>query len=229
MMKIAIVEDERSCRKQLETNLKSWSEKHDIMVNISDYESGEELLLDGFSDHKLIFLDIDLPNMSGMEIAQKLRQSGYRDHIIFVTAHNEYVYEGYHVRALDYILKPITLETLERCLNPVLHELESSTYILRTATSIEKISYASIIAFATQGHYVEIITDQCTYRQKISLKVLKQLLPEDFVQCHRTLIVNINHVVKLDGKNLHLSNRTVYPISRQYMQSVQNAFINCTI
>lgn len=228
-MDIAIIEDESSCREQLDAVLKSWSIEHNIMIAVSCYETGKQLLSDTFQKYKLIFLDIDMPEISGMETAKELRQNGYNGHIIFVTAHNEYVYEGYHVRALDYILKPITLKTLENCLNPVLHELQSSTYILRTATSIEKIPYASIIAFATQGHYIEIITKEYTYRQKISLKVLKQLLPEDFVQCHRTLIVNINHVVKLDGKNLHLTNQTVYPISRQYMESVQNAFINCTV
>lgn len=228
-MNIVIVEDEASCCKQLETNLKDWSVKHNILINISCYEKGKDLLSDAFQKNQLIFLDIDLPELSGMETAKKLRQNGYNGHIVFLTAHNEYVYEGYHVRALDYVLKPITPETLEKCLLPVLHELESSTYILRTATSIEKIPYSSIIAFATQGHYIEIITKQQVFRQKISLKVLKPLLPEDFVQCHRTLIVNINHIVKLDGKNLHLTNQTVYPISKQYMESVQNAFINCTI
>lgn len=228
-MNIAIVEDETTSFKQLETHLKHWGEKHNIRLSVSGYESGEALLSHPCQDYTLIFLDIDLPDISGMETARTLRQNGYTGYIIFVTAHNEYVYEGYHVRALDYLLKPITADILERCLAPVLHDLKSSSYVLRTATSIEKISYSSILAFATQGHYVEIITTQGTYRQKISLKVLKQVLPEDFVQCHRTLLVNINHVVKLDGNNLHLSNRTVYPISRQYMQSVQNAFINCTM
>lgn len=228
-MDIAIIEDEASCCKQLESLLESWSIEHNIMISISCYETGIGLLSDNFQKYKLIFLDIDMPEISGMETAKELRQNGYNSYIIFVTAHNEYVYEGYHVRALDYILKPITPKALENCLNPVLHELESSTYILRTATSIEKIPYSSIIAFATQGHYIEIITKQYTYRQKISLKVLKQLLPEDFIQCHRTLIVNINHVVKLSGNNLYLTNQTVYPISKQYMESIQNAFINCTI
>ena len=228
-MDIAIVEDDASCYKQLESILQSWSIKHNIMISISYYETGKELLSGTFRKYQLIFLDIDMPEISGMETARELRQNDYNSYIIFVTAHNEYVYEGYHVRALDYIIKPITPKALETCLNPVLHELESSAYILRTATSIEKIPYSSIIAFATQGHYIEIITKQNTYRQKISLKILKQLLPEDFVQCHRTVIVNINHVVKLSGKNLYLTNQTVYPISKQYMESIQNAFMNCTI
>lgn len=228
-MDIAIIEDEASCCKHLKSILENWSIKHSIMIAVSCYETGKALLSDSFQKYKLIFLDIDMPKISGMETAKKLRQNAYNGYIIFVTAHNEYVYEGYHVRALDYILKPITQKTLENCLNPVLHELESSAYILRTATSIEKIPYSSILAFATQGHYIEIITKQTTYRQKIPLKVLKQLLPEDFVQCHRTLIVNINHVVKLNGKNLHLTNHTVYPISKQYMESIQNAFISCIV
>lgn len=228
-MEIAIVEDEISCCKQLKTTLKNWGIKHNIMITISCHETGEKLLSESFQKYQLIFLDISLPKISGMETAKRLRQYAYKNHIIFVTSHNEYVYEGYHVRALDFILKPITPQKIENSLNPILHELKSSTYILRTATSLEKIPYVSIIAFVTQGHYVEIITKHDIYRQKIPLKLLKQLLPEDFVQCHRTVIVNINHVLKLDGKTLYLTNHTIYPISKQYMETVQNSFINCSI
>lgn len=227
-MKIAIVEDEISCCTQLKTALKDWGIKHSIKINISCHKTGEELLSENFQYNQLIFLDISLPQISGMETANRLRQNGYSNHIIFVTSHNEYVYEGYHVRALDFILKPITTTKLENCMAPILYELKSSIYILRTATSIEKIPYASIISFVTQGHYIEIITKLKVYRQKISLKMLKQILPGDFVQCHRTVIVNVNHITKLHGKNLYLTNHMVYPISKQYMKTVQDSFINCS-
>lgn len=226
-MQIIIVEDEVSCCQQLKECLKNWGRKHNIPIAATCYESGDELLRHNLQNTRLIFMDIDLPGLTGMETAQNLRKSNYKGHIIFLTAYSEHVFDGYHVRALDYLLKPITPEVLENCLTPILHEQKSSSYILRTAASIEKIPYSRIIAFATQGHYIDIITEEQTFRQKISLKTLRQQLPENFVQCHRTLIVNINHVTKLDGKNLYLTNQTVYPISKPYMDSVQNAFMNC--
>lgn len=225
-MKVAIVEDEIYCCKQIETALKNWGKKFNILITVSCYKTGEELLSEQFQDNDLIFLDISLLQISGMETAKRLRQNGYKNHIIFVTSHNEYVYEGYHVRALDFILKPITDSKIEKCMSPILHELNSSAYIIHTASSIEKIPYASIICFITQGHYIEIITKQQKYRQKISLKLLKQQLPEDFVQCHRTVIVNINYLEKLNGNNLYMTNNMVYPISKQYVKIVQNAFLN---
>lgn len=228
-MNISIVDDELLYCNQLETFLKEWSVKNEIQINIFSYDNGNSLLADNYGQNYLIFLDIDMPEINGMEVAKKLRKNGYKSHIIFLTAHNEYVYEGYHVRALDYLLKPITLEKLESCLSPVLEELKSSVYIFRTATCIEKIPYSSIIAFATQGHYIDIITEQHTYHQKISLKTIKQILPENFEQCHRTLMVNINHITKLDGNNLHLTNQEIFPISKQYLKNIQNAFISCTL
>ena len=226
-MQIIIVEDELSCCRQLEKCLKDWGMKHGIPITVTSCKSGDELLLHDYRNTHLIFMDIELPGISGMETARMIRKSDYKGHIIFLTAYSEHVFDGYHVRATDYLLKPITPEVLENCLTPILQEHKSSSYVLRTATSIDRIPYSHIIAFATQGHYIDIITDEQAYRQKISLKTLKQLLPENFIQCHRTLIVNINHVTKLDGKNLYLTNQTVYPISRPYMESVQTAFMNC--
>lgn len=227
-MNISIVDDELFYCNKLEEFLNQWSLKNEIQINISCYDNGNKLLADNYQQNHLIFLDIDMPIINGMEVAKKLRQNNYKKHIVFLTAHNEYVFEGYHIRALDYLLKPISLEKLEACLSPVLDELKSSIYILRTGNYIEKIPYCSIIAFATQGHYIDIITEHQTYRQKISLKIIKQLLPENFEQCHRTLIININHVTKLVGNNLYLTNGKIFPISKQYLKNIQNAFINCT-
>ena len=147
-MNIIIVEDEPFCCRHLEECLQNWGKKHSICINIVCYKTGKELFYSDYGKYHLIFLDIELPGITGMETAQNLRESNYKGQIIFLTAHTEYVFEGYHVRALDYIMKPILPEKLENCLLPVLNELESSSYILRTSISIEKISYSDIIAFS---------------------------------------------------------------------------------
>lgn len=226
-MQIIILEDELSCCRKLKEYLKDWGMKHDIPITVACFESGNALLLQDLKNTHLIFMDIDLPGISGMETARSIRKANYTGHIIFLTAYSEHVFDGYRVRATDYLLKPITPEILENSLVPILQEQKSSSYILRTATSIKKIPYSHIIAFATQGHYIDIITEEQTFRQKISLKALKQQLPDNFIQCHRTLIVNIHHVTKLDGKNICLTNQTIYPISKPYIESVQHAFMNC--
>lgn len=93
-MQIIIVEDEVSCCQQLKECLKNWGRKHNIPIAATCYESGDELLRHNLQNTRLIFMDIDLPGLTGMETAQNLRKSNYKGHIIFLTAYSEHVFDG---------------------------------------------------------------------------------------------------------------------------------------
>lgn len=227
-MNIAIVEDEDTCCQELENCLSQWETEHCSSIQTVCYKNGYELLSDGYQQMHLIFLDIDLPGISGMETAQRLWQSNYHGHIIFLTAYSEYAFDGYYVRAMDYLLKPIATEKIAQNLSKIEKELYPSYYMLQTGKNIERIPFSAIIAFASQGHYMEIITAEHTYQQRISFKSVLANLPKNFIQCHRTLIVNINHVTQVEGNTLQLTNNSLYPISKPYLQSLQNAFIQCS-
>lgn len=226
-MNFAIVEDNVSNCQELKQCLKKWEQEHSVDLHIFCYKTGYELLSDNFQQMNLIFLDINLPDITGIEIAHRLRQDEYPGHIIFLTAFSEFVFEGYHVRALDYLLKPITMAELNRCLSHLDFEISPLCYTLQDGLNLIRIPFSTIIVFATQGHYMDIITTEDTYHQRISLKTIKSDLPPDFVQCHRTLIVNINHVTKLDSHSICLINGNVYPVSRPYLKQIQNAFVKC--
>lgn len=228
-MNIAIVDDEQACRKKLKSLLEKWGEQNAIPVDTESYKNGDTLLNADFMQYDLVFLDIDMPSINGMELAKLLRKKGYTKYIIFLTAHNEYVFEGYHVRALDYLLKPITQEVLDTGLYPIIEEYKSSSYTLEVDGEKKRIPFSSIITFRSEGHYVLISTATEEYRQRITLKELLPLLPDSFIQCHRTLLVNINHVTKINGSNLLLTNEKTASISRTHLKKIQNAFMNCIL
>lgn len=232
-LSITILEDEKSFSEQLKQLLKKWGNENHISLSIHHFFCGESFLEYNYEENELFFLDIDLKTMNGMDIAKKLRKDGFRGNIIFLTAFSEYVFEGYTVQALNYLLKPLNYEKLKKCLQPVIKDLEDTFHIYKSKTTTIKIPYHKILAFTSYRHYVDILTqipespeNHCTklFRQKISLKNLLQQLPSEFIRCHRTVIININKVMTLTNKEVILSDGSVFPVSESYLKNIQDAF-----
>lgn len=225
-MIVSIVEDMEEQGKQLEACLNIWGEKHGISIETFHYCSAEVFLQTDYCKSQLVFLDIDLKTMSGIEVARRIRQESYSGEIIFLTAFSEYVFEGYHVRALDYLLKPVSAAMLEEALKPVLKLMVSSFYICYHKKETIKIAYTKILAFISSGHYVDIKTKEKTYRQRISIHEIERMIPDCFLRSHRTIIVNIAHITKICGHELYLDTGEILPISSRYLQRIQNAFLS---
>lgn len=232
-LSITILEDEEIYSKQLIQLLEKWGDENHIHISIHHFFSGESFFEHNYHEDELFFLDINLKTMNGMDIAKQIRKDGFQGSIIFLTAFSEYVFEGYNVQALNYLLKPIDYEKLKKCLKPIIKNMDGSFHIYKSKTTIIKIPYNKILAFTSFRHYVDILTqlpvspkDNClkSYRQKIALKTLLQQLPGEFIQCHRTIIININKVMTLTGKEVILSDGSVYPISESYLKNIQDAF-----
>lgn len=231
---ITIVEDEAAHAGKLRGLLAEWGEENGADISVRCFQEGGSLFADGYDDDELFFLDISLASSNGIDIARKLRSEGFRGNIIFLTSFSEYVFDGYHVQALDYLLKPIDRERLDRCMKPILRDMAGSCYTVRTKSELIKIPYHKIMAFTSFRHYVDIQTqipvsptDKSTfrsYRHKTTLKALQQQLPQEFVKCHRTVIVNMNKVMKVTCTDLTLSDNTVYPISESCLEDVRKAF-----
>ncbi len=225
---VTIIEDEAPHAMQLKQLLENWSKQNNISLSIRHYFNDKDFSGKEYDEDELFFIDIKLGSANGMDIAKQLRKDGFCGNIIFLTAFSEYVFDGYHVQALDYLLKPISQKKLEQCMKPILRNMEGSYHVYRTKNETVKIPYNKILAFTSFGHYVDIITQlndkQTCYRQKITLKNLQNQLPEEFVRCHRTIIININKVMKLTCKDITLSDNSVYPVSESYLEHVRKAF-----
>lgn len=228
ILNVTILEDDATHAAQLTQLLEKWSKQNDISLSIRHYFNDKDFLGKEYAQDELFFIDIELGAANGMNIARHLRKDGFSGNIIFLTAFSEYVFDGYHVQALDYLLKPISPEKLERCMKPVLRNIKGSYHVYRTKTEIIKIPYNKILAFTSFRHYVDIMTElndsETCYRQKITLKNLQNELPKEFVRCHRTIIININKAMKLTCKDITLSDNSIYPVSESYLEHVREAF-----
>lgn len=230
---ITILEDEEVYCAQLKKLLKQWGAQKGLQLSIRYFTSGEDLLRADYNEDELFFLDINLETMNGIEIAKRLRSNGFQGSIIFLTAFSEYVFDGYRVQAMNYLLKPITYEKLEDCLKPFLKSLRGSYYRYRDNGGLIKIPYNKILAFTAFRHYVDIITQLPTsaadstpqrFSQKIAMKDLQQQLPDEFVRCHRGVIVNMNKVMSVTCRDVTLIDGSVYPVSESRLQEVREAF-----
>lgn len=173
------------------------------------------------------FLDISLKEENGVDIAKKLRAHNYKGHIIFLTGFQEYVFEGYSVRALDYLLKPIDPVKLDRDLEMIAEELSDQNYMVRTRSEMYKIPYKEILYISSSNHSIEIITEKEKFRQMISLREVLSHLPAYFQQCHRTIIIiNMKKVTCLTDNWVVLNGKEELPVGKKYLEKIRSTFLS---
>ena len=222
---VCIIEDEEQYSSLLKEMLRKWQDENSVVLSISLFSSGKDFLAGKEPCFDLIFLDIQLGGCSGIEIARRMREQGYEGEIVFLTAYQEYVFEGYNVRALNYFLKPIRYEQLDSCMQYVTRRLSASCFICRHYGDMTRVLYKDILYFTSSNQYTEIHTAGSVYRQAEPLKRVAARLPVQFIQCHRTAVVNIDHVEKLAGSTVCLDSGETLPVSKTYLDSVRALFL----
>lgn len=232
-MKITILEDSMLESERLKNGIKKYAQLYNWDIDIDDYRTGEDFFLKNTDclnvQPSAFFLDIQMGNMNGIEVAKELRRIGYKGIIIFLTAFREYVFHGYEVRALNYLLKPINEKNLFLCLDEIAKELSNNTYIYRNKLNIVSIPYTDILTFSSRLHYVDILTvsGKC-YEQMSSLSKIIQHLPSEFIRTHRSYIVNMAHIYRISSGTIELSNHLTTQIARSYYKDVINSFSKYT-
>lgn len=225
-MKFAIVENESLHAENLQKLLQRWSREHQTMLDIELFPSGEVFLSSRVDSFDLVFMDIQLDGVDGIAAAHQIREQGFEGQLVFLTAFSEYVFDGYEVQALNYLLKPVSYDRVAKCIDYVVRKLYDDHYTFRDHESVIQIAYSRIIYFSSANHYTQIITTEGTFRQMGSIQSVFSHLPSRFLFCHRTVIVNMEHVARLKGRDLILSNNATVPVSLTYLQGIRSALLS---
>ena len=229
-----IIDDERLARKELHSMLAEF-EAIKVIGEAEDVPSGMKLIKS--SKPEVIFLDIQMPGKSGFDLLKEIQIDA---HIIFVTAFDEYAIRAFEVNALDYLLKPITHERLEKAINRIGESEYSKEIILKKLNYDDRLLIAvdsqlqflkinSIVSINSAGDYSEVT---CTNVKKgltnKSMKEWEQRLPENyFCRIHRSTIVNMEYVEKLEewfNYSYHVYMQNIsepYVISRRYVSKLK--------
>lgn len=186
----------------------------------------------------IIFMDVDMPKISGIELAKAIRHK--TDKLIFTTAHTKYAFEAFEINASAYLLKPYTFalfaETITRfypataVLPPVSLKQEEGYFFVRNKSdgnSLIKIRYAELVAVESLQNYIRIYTHLESVVTYISISEIKIILQDhpDFMQVHRSFIISRDHIEKVEGNTLKMSNGLMVNIGNSYKEAV-NTYIS---
>lgn len=228
-MDILICDDNANARKDLKEKLIEYQFMRNIDYKISEYSSGEALLNEGYIGTAILFLDIRMQGMNGIETAKQIRKVNRNLIIVFLTAYKEYVFEGYKVNAFRYLLKPVDKDELIETMDSIERMLKKEDDILLLSFGKEKycIRLNEIMFIEVRGRKIWVHSENHEYRSVGSLEELEEKLKNDsFFRVHKSFIVNFEHIIKFDNKNIFLKNEKIVPISRLRLQEFKKAYSN---
>ena len=229
-MRIAVVEDNDSEAAVLDKYLKKFAEENDLQIDCSRFSDGNEVVREYQCTWDLILLDIEMPLMNGMEAARKIREKDSEVIIIFITQMAQYAIEGYSVRALDYILKPIHYYSFSSKLDQVREILaarQKRKILINTRSGQIRLSPEHLLYVEVQDHTLCYHTQQeplyATGNQSLS-RLAEELSDCGFARCHQAFLVNLQYVIRYDKKTVCLSSDTL-PMSRTYYKTFTQALL----
>lgn len=231
-MRICFCDDEASTRSQFERMAAAWAEQRGEAAELQLYNSAEQLLFEvGQPEAQelafdLILLDIQMGGMDGITLARQLRAQDKRVTLAFLTAAREYVFEGYEVQAVRYLLKPMQQEKVFELLDLARQNLqEQPSLILNCADEKKKLYLSQIAAIEAQGHYLIFHTTTGQLQQKASLSSLAGHLGDSFVMSHRSFYVNLAHLLRISRTECTLDTGLTVPVSRGAYKNSNEQFI----
>lgn len=228
-MRIALVDDVKADSDKLYEYLKRYEQERFLSMVVEDFPSGEQFL-ESFQRGKydLIFLDIYMTGMSGMELARKLRRVDADFVLIFTTTSQDFAIQGYAVHASSYLLKPFDYSRFEEAMDlcrPVLAS-RSKFIEVKEKRYYTKILLKDIIYTDYDNHYIQIHTPDRIIRSYMPFKAFAPMLleHEQFLCCYRNCIINMDKVVELDDKDFILENQERVPMRRPDKQELRQRY-----
>lgn len=228
MIKIAVCDDEKQVRLRLLTIIQQYFDEIGREVWLVGFREGQELL-DAKIRFDIIFLDIEMPGLNGIETAKKLRKWDVTSKIIYVTNYDNYQRNAYEVHAFDYLSKPVKDKNIFKTLAEAVHYLDNAPEkpkcVLETEEGIVTIEIEDIYYFKYSSRRVSIHTKQGNYIASYSLKGLYEKFKKyNFETPHKSFIVNSFYVKRIKGFDILLENGDIVPLAQKRAVDFKNRF-----
>ncbi len=219
----AIIEDEPLAQ----NILKKYIEDHpalELRAVCNNAEEAQKVLLR--EDVELLFLDINLPKLSGISFLKTLP---HQPVVIFTTAYPEYAVEGFELDAIDYLLKPFSFERFLKAANKAVQQLNKkeitgqatpSFIFLKAEKKVHKVNLDDILYIEAAGDYIKVMTESGQYMVNDTLKGLQdELPPAQFIRVHKSYIISRNKIKFFEGNYVKVGNADI-PIGNSYKEEI---------
>lgn len=230
-MYIAICDDDPMVRHQLAAVLKNYAADHGLTMPCRLFSSAE-IMLKAAAERPFThyFLDVMMPGMDGITAAHEIRSFDEHARIVFLTSFREYAYQGFQVRAYDYLLKPVKAETLSALLDRLAaQESGEQAYLsIRNGRSLLRLSLNQLVYLEVcqKKLHFHMTNGQLRVMPGTIVSVEPELLERPgFMKIHRSYIVSLRHVSSLSPEGCVLLSGESLPISRLLYQQVRREYM----
>ena len=223
-IKCIVVDDEASSRKVIQHFISKT-----VMLELSESFSNPfdaKQYIENTNDLDLIFLDINMPQQSGIDFYKSLNNDIA---VIFTTAHPEYAVDGFNLNAVDYLLKPIAYERFIAAINKVILQQptkeQQNHIILKENKTLHKVEFSNIIFIEAMSDYVKVVLKHKTIVTHSTFSNFIDKLPENFIRVHKSYCVNTSFLEQISGNQIIIENIKI-PIGKTYkdklLEKLQN-------
>lgn len=238
-LKMAVCDDNRNDRENLKSILQNYYFANDIELSVDLYASGNELLdyYKKSEDYQIILLDIEMPDTSGIEIAETIRSTIDKHAIIvFISNYPQYMQDSFRVHPFYYIMKPFEPKDIFDLMDNIVKEIESSRIIyslISTERGDVTVNIRDILFIEASDSRNNTLTfhfpDYVLTTKGTIAHWQEQLQGYNFYQCYRSVLVNLLHIHYFDKGNIILDNGKAVPVSRKKEKELKTLFLNTTI
>ena len=236
MYRIGICDDEMEFCTEIEEFVQKYAEKEEITVETEVFTSGEEFF-QAMSNEKavdLLFLDIELGGIDGVEVGRRLREKVENEamQIVYVSSKESYAMQLFQIRPFDFLTKPVNMEKISKVMSEYkrLFIDRNMFFSFQVGKSTYRISENEILYFQCEGKKIQVITtkDKREYYGKMA-DVEKQISMNKFCVVHKSYIVNINYVSEFCPDEVVMCNEIRIPISQSMRKRVREKILEWNI
>lgn len=221
-LNIAVIDDFRDDIAAVTAMLGQYFSKNDRFDSlVKEYQSGNEFLLDyKKGSFQVVFIDICMDEMNGIELSQRLRHTDKDIVIIFMSTTTEFVFQTFQAVPHGYLCKPYSFETFSDTMDRALEKYTENpdTITIKMPRYEENVIANDIISVVSANHNTDIKTTAGTVMHSISTyqEISCQLAElKDFFECNRGIIINLKFAVSINGRNIRMQDGNIYPVRKQ--------------
>lgn len=228
-MKIAVCDDNILFQEEIKNLLYEYFGK--LSVEIRLFTNGNQFLTEVQSadiPYDLVFMDIEMPRIDGLETARKLRKDNRDLFLIFLSSHTELAFDGYEVDAFRFLTKPVNQEKLWKALRDWENlRLSEERLCLNLGDRSQVLRWSDIQYIQSENVYVNVVTAKQRILVRMKINELEKKMPESmFFKPHRSYLVNLKHVHGFDTKKIRMVDGLEIPLSRRNAAEFRNRMMN---